>query len=77
MQFGRFEVEIRDVCSRVERLIGDSYLKRTNNNPQTVAYVPDPDAVEVHVVGSLFGQSMLGQWLTRCMRVESKAMQYI
>ena len=59
MQFGRFEVEIRDVCSRVERLIGDSYLKRTKNNPQTVAYVPDPDAVEVHVVhvvGSLFGQ---------------------
>ena len=45
--FGKFEVEVRDVCSRVERLIGDGYLKRTKNNPQTVAYVPDPDAKEV------------------------------
>ena len=42
--FGKFEVEVRDVCSRVERLIGDGYLKRTKNNPQTVAYIPDPDA---------------------------------
>lgn len=47
VEFGKFEVEVRDVCSRVERLIGDGYLKRTKNNPQTVAYVPDPDAVEV------------------------------
>ncbi|CAI8007075.1 Cullin-9, partial [Geodia barretti] len=44
IEFGKFEVEVRDVCSRVERLIGDGYLKRTKNNPQTVAYVPDPDS---------------------------------
>ena len=47
VQFGKFEVEVRDVCSRVERLISDGYLKRTKNNPQTVAYLPDPDAEEV------------------------------
>lgn len=47
IEFGKFEVEVRDVCSRVERLIGDGYLKRTKNNPQTVAYVPDPDSQTV------------------------------
>ena len=40
--FGRFDCDFRDVCSRVERLIMDGYIKRDIGHPHVLVYVPDP-----------------------------------
>ena len=40
--FERFECDFRDVCSRVERLIGDGYIRRDIGHPHVLVYVPDP-----------------------------------
>ena len=42
--FGRFECTFRDVCSRINRLILDSYVKRDENNQHMLTYIQDPTA---------------------------------
>lgn len=42
VSFGRFECDFRDVCSRVERLIMDGYVKRDIGHPHVLVYIPDP-----------------------------------
>lgn len=44
--FGRFDCDYRDVCSRVDRLIVNGYIKRDKTNRQMLIYVPDPSAAE-------------------------------
>lgn len=42
MSFGRFDCDYRDVCSRVDHLIVNGYMKRDKTNRQMLIYVPDP-----------------------------------
>ena len=40
--FGRFLCGFKDVCSRVECLVVNGYIKRDTDHPQMLIYVPDP-----------------------------------
>ena len=40
--FGRFDCSFKDICSHVERLVMDGYIKRDQTHPQMLKYVPDP-----------------------------------
>ena len=45
--FGRFDCTFRDVCSRINRLVLDGYVKRDENNQHMLAYIQDPTAAVV------------------------------
>ena len=40
--FGQFDCKYKDVCSRIERLVLNGYLKRKPDQPYMLEYVPDP-----------------------------------
>lgn len=44
--FGRFDCDYRDVCSRVDCLIVNGYIKRDKTNRQMLVYIPDPSTGE-------------------------------
>ena len=41
ISFGRFDCSYKDVCSRIERLIVDGYIKRNSIHQQILMYIPD------------------------------------
>ena len=42
VSFGSFDCYFRDVCSRIERLIVNGYIKRNSTHQQILTYIPDP-----------------------------------
>ncbi len=51
--FGRFECDYRDVCSRIDYLISNGYIRRNESNLERLVYRPDQHIATTVCIGSI------------------------